>query len=711
MKKFFFFCTIILLVVFTSVAESSQKDIIGYFAAEVTPTGMIPLGSSQDLFSPTVGVNATFSWLFGSKGYAGIEVGGRYTILPLQTKDSIWTYAAYGGPVFRIPLGSRLALMPHGGAGYYLEQSRGWNEDQSGTYFMARGGLSAQIVFGEHFSLRTGASYEYYDQLYNGLSVDLFFRLGTPVRKAASRAAETQEEGPKVELLKSSGNFSISDLELVPIFPILYKYYDTTPIGTIKLTNNEETPTEKILVEFYVERYMDNPMEAGPTFTLQPGEEKQIDLFGLFTEDLMEITEGTKASALIRITYLFNGQEKSLEVTPVMTFYNRNALTWDDDRKIASFITAKDTEILRFSKNVVTWIQDAQNTALDENLQKGIAIFEAVKAFGIRYSVDPTTPFDEFSKDATAIDFLQFPRQTMLYSNGDCDDLSALYTALLESVGVETAVITTPGHIFAAFALKGTPEEARKGFSQIDNLIFKEDKAWIPVEITMFQESFYDSWITAAKEWRENNSREQATLFPVREVWKKYQPVGYKEGGSLSLPDRDRVLTAFKETLSSHVEREIFPQETRIEQRISRSATPYKHENSLAVLYARYGLYDRAMKTIEKVMAEHKDYLPAIINAGNVYYLQKNYIEALKYYNKVLEIDRSNTSALLASARCNHELENYGTVRSAFATLQSLDPNLALRFAYLDLRGDEAQRAADATGMDNLVLWEEEVEE
>jgi len=66
---------------------------------------------------------------------------------------------------------------------------------------------------------------------------------------------------------------------------------------------------------------------------------------------------------------------------------------------------------------------------VDENLQKGMAVFEAVKSYGIRYEIDPTTPFSEFSENEQAVDFLQLPRQTLQFTNGDCDDLSMLYTA------------------------------------------------------------------------------------------------------------------------------------------------------------------------------------------------------------------------------------------------------------------------------------------
>ena len=54
---------------------------------------------------------------------------------------------------------------------------------------------------------------------------------------------------------------------------------------------------------------------------------------------------------------------------------------------------------------------------------------------------------------------------------------------------------------------------------------------------------------------------------------------------------------------------------------------------------------------------------------------------------------------VLAMARTNHAMENYGLVRDLYAQLQEMDAALAERFAYLDLRGAEATRAAEVTGL------------
>jgi hypothetical protein len=81
---------------------------------------------------------------------------------------------------------------------------------------------------------------------------------------------------------------------------------------------------------------------------------------------------------------------------------------------------------------------------------------------------------------------------------------------------------------------------------------------------------------------------------------------------------------------------------------------------------------------------------------------------ALDYYEAARRIDPKNTRVLLGYARVNHEMENYGSVRMAYDELKKADPAIAAQFAYLDLRGDEAARAADISKAKEVTLWAEQ---
>jgi tetratricopeptide (TPR) repeat protein len=679
------------------------------------PFASLPLGSSADHFKTGFGFEADAAIQpAGWKGF-GLGAGLGYSMIPIQSKDSIYILGFTGGPVFSMPLADKFTLFTSAKGGNFIYDGMGWDpglSQQSGYVLTAGGGGTFNIT--DPFSIGLGVSYNYYDQVYNGIGISIYGRLdfGVEAKERAVRdyssrenkVTPMKEEPPKKE--KGKG-VELRDMNMLTLFPVLYKYYDNNPIGTVRVKNFEKKTAEDITIDFYMERYMDNPMTTGESFTLLPGEEKIIELYGLFTQDMMSITEGSKASALINLSYIMNDKNKSDKYNPVLELNNRNALTWDDDQKIASFITAKDPEILSFSKKVSNWMQGVENPAVDENLQKGIALFEAVKSYGIRYEVDPATPFSELSSQTEVVDFIQFPRQTLDYTTGDCDDLTALYTSLLESVGVETAIITIPGHIYMAFALKDSPDEVRKNYSRTDEFILDDNKAWVPVEITMFQAGFEDAWLEGAKEWRNNQSKSQTAFYPTHEAWRQYQAVGFQDNTSIDMPSRNDVTTAFVKTISRYVEQELWPQETLIKNQMADSSKKYIQQNKLAVLYARYGLYDKSL-TAFKEINDSRTYVPALLNTGNIYYLRGDYREALSWYERVLETKSTNRKALLGSARCNHELENYGTVRDAYQKLKGLDPDLAQRFAYLDLKGEEGNRAADALGLKELVIWEEE---
>jgi tetratricopeptide (TPR) repeat protein len=80
---------------------------------------------------------------------------------------------------------------------------------------------------------------------------------------------------------------------------------------------------------------------------------------------------------------------------------------------------------------------------------------------------------------------------------------------------------------------------------------------------------------------------------------------------------------------------------------------------------------------------------------------------ALRYYNRAYKKAPTNATVLLCVARANHAEENYATAKKAYGELKAQDPNLAQKFAYLDLRGEEATRAADASQMGKVVIWQQ----
>ena len=700
----------IILLILVSLFIYSEDT--GDLSFSITPGGNLPLGESATYFKLGGGAGLSTSFSLFSLPILSFKADLGYRYMPIRTKDGISILSAGGGLGINITPIKKLIVAAYSTGGYYYGILTDGSGAGGGNIYI-QGGFSAYYSFLPSFSLGLDVHYVNNLSLYSGLGFSLGTAFHIPLEKTArvkiEKALPEKPEPLETKPAKKTGEgLDISEISFEQVFPVLFKYYDTSPVGKAVLHNWETAPISDISLSFFVERYMDNPKQCETPDKLDGGEEVEVDLYALFSDLVLEITEGTKVSARITLEYTLKDESYSREYVETLRMYDRNAVTWDDDRKAAAFVTAKDPLVLEFSKNVAGWTKGKASKAVNENLSMAIGLHEALRLYGMTYVIDPKTPFAELSKDKLAVDFLQFPRQTLTYTAGDCDDLSILYSALLEAVGIETAFITIPGHIFMAFSLDMVPDKARSSFLRADELIFLDHKTWLPVEITKIQDNFLDAWEAGAKAWRENAAREQAILYPMHESWLEYEPVGLPGGRSeISLPQRAQVLNAYLAEIVKFIDREIYPRVSKLQGQIRQSDNDPKYINKLGVLYAKYGLTDKAALQFNKILAK-QEYVPALINFGNIYYLSKEMEKALEYYERASIEAPDNPKVLLCVARVNHELENYGLVNKSYQKLIAVDPDLADQFAYLDLRRDEAARAAEMSAIKEVVVWDEE---
>ena len=509
-----------------------------------------------------------------------------------------------------VPLGERFLASAYGSGGYYYGITPG--AGNGGNLYVA-GGLGLAYAVQPFLSLGAEGRYRYLadgrsGSLLNGVSITMSARL----------------------TFLSPRKLKIQDLQLKPVFPVLYKYYATRPIGTLKLSNEGAVPLEDIKVTLSVERYMDGPTSCVGPKVLAPRSDGAVQLFALFNQSVLEITEGNVVSARVAVEYTVDGKPYTTEVTQPLRLYDRNAITWDDDRKAAVYVTAKDPLVLEIAKPIARWSRE-QPTAFDGNFLLAMAIHESLRLHGVNYVVDPTSPYSDRTKTTLAVDYLQFPRFTLAYKAGDCDDLSILYAALLQSVGVDTAFITIPNHIYLAVALKMPFEEAQRTFLDKEDVIDFDGRAWIPLEVTMVQRRFLEAWSTGAREWRDNAARNAAKLLPMYRSWAEYEPVASVSGqGQVGFPPPQDLKDAYMKELQRFTRREIQPREDDLLKQAAQGKESWKPLNALGILYARYGQVEKAQARFEEVLRKIQ-YGPALLNLGNIYFMKNQTDKALEY--------------------------------------------------------------------------------
>ena len=697
------------LVVGVGSAGAQQGPSI---AVSVTPEASFPVGAKAANYR--FGMGGRVAGLFGLSSLPwlapALEVG--YGFVPLDLGQRGESYAADTNLMLTrsaaaakavLPLGERFSLFARGYGGGYFAQLTGASTG-SATGFAAGGGGGLTFLLSPRFMLELAGGYDSYMGLYDGISVsvNLTTRVSGPGNSLIPRADFAPAGAGPVE-----GYVRFVSVDVDRVFPVLYKYYDDHPIGTATIHNDGSRKIEDLEIRVSLKQFMDAPKVSARVDELAPGEEAEVDLYALFTEEILGVTEGAKVAAEVSASYTVGGRSGSDAEVVTLNTYDRNALRWDDDRKIAAFVTARDEEVQRFARNIASIVDDSGIQAIQRELQLAMAFFAAMDEHRCSYVVDPSSPYAELSKDQSVVDAVQFPRQTLQFRAGDCDDLSATYAALLEAVGVPTAFITVPGHIYIAFKLNMGVAEVGRAFSRPDDIIRTGDAVWVPVETTLLAEGFMAAWAEGARAWREHSSTGAAGFFSTAEAWRTYEPVAFGVSDfEVDIPHRDDVSYAFEIELDRFVNREIAEQERSLVARLERRPDDQRVLNRLGVLYARYGRMDEARVRFREAN-NYGAYIPALVNLGNIAYLEEDYAEARRSWERVLHEEPDNAAALLGVARVDFNAEHYDAAEEAHTRLARLAPDLADRYGYLGSGETVGGRAADVSQRHLGVVWED----
>jgi len=702
-----------------AAAATGQVN-LGVSGGAAFPIAFAGLPGGFYTISPGATIGAEYRFGFAPQVFAKALLG--YRLAPLSAGPRLSLIEALAGVGYRYELSPKIALKPYAVGGYHYGILSLETTNETGGAWAARAGLDVQLDFFAPIGIVVGAAAVIDGGAYLGVqaSVGASYSLGaapsarTPVEKPVKTKPEklAPEETPKVEPkpTTAAGGLTLT-ASFDPVFPVFYTWYDTNQLGTLTLLNGGKDAITGITVSFFMDKFMDAAVSTALPERLEPGKELVVPLKALFNDDILGIDTSTKKQAQITVDYRVGNDAKQAKLNPGVNLEGRNGMNWIDDRRAAAFVTHKDQPIVVWAKNIWSAVQGEGSTVIDENLRKAMAVHEAVRLHKMVYSKDPHTPYTGSAERKAEVDFLQFPRDTLLYKAGDCDDLSILYCALLESLGVETAFITVPGHIYAAIALVATPDQARAQYKHPGDLILMQDKAWVPVEITKLgkDDDFVEAWATGVKEWSDAQSKRAAVLIPVRTAQQEYASVNLpKDTNPLPVvPATADLLTRYKNVTIKFLDGEMSERLAELNKRVKDTNSDPKALNALGVFYAKFGRYPEAKVQLTNASKKDTKYIAPLLNLGQISLVEHDLETSLDYFERAQKLDGKNGLVLLGLARVNHEMENYGAVRTALAELKKVDQGLATEFAYLELKGDEAQRAADISGAKEVAKWAE----
>jgi len=605
-----------------------------------------------------------------------VHLLGGYYFSPLKVFTSLSLLDIGGGAGINYEIIPRLHLLASLEGGYFHG-------------FLHNGEGNGGNAF---FSGRIGSSYRIIPQMGLGLEVGFRYFLGFATDFRFSLSGSWY---PKQKIYNT---FEVKETILEPVYPELFRHYDEYPLGRTLLQNSGEADLEKIEVSLFIEGLMEKPRPAAAPVILGPGGEEYIELHTLFNENILNMSSEEELSGEILIKHKAKGWKFKQAIPFSLPLMGSSPLNGNDPKKLSLFVTSQDLTIRHIAGEIQHNIYEKAVKTIDERLLKTIGTYKTLSLYGIDIHTSPP--------DFSDIPSIQFPKQTLERRKGSSLDASLLTAALLEAMGIETVLITGDETIVLGIRLYLEEDEIQKQFSHEESFIPFDGGIIIPLLLNDFSQPFLTAWQNGAAAYAGTAGR--SSILDIRESWKSYRQTGFSPLLKIPpLPGEEKLVEAYLEDISLVINWEIAPRVIEFEKEIAGTENSVTDTINLGALYGKYGQFDKAAEYLDEVLLREEN-VNALVNMGNIFYLQNQFRMALPYYERAYARDPFSPVVLLAMARVNHSLENYGNTEFAYDKLMNIDEDLAQRFSYLQYRGEEAAAMSEESNLNGVVLWMEE---
>ena len=296
-------------------------------------------------------------------------------------------------------------------------------------------------------------------------------------------------------------------------------------IGRIWLKNESNKPVT-VRIELFIEQFVgEDGTVVATDIELQPLKRVSVPMRQLvLSREALALSQAQPVEARIKVIESGGSAYRSDTVT--LKLHGNHTTRLDDVAKLGSFISSEDAAIQAFINNIRTEFKvKIGSKALPRNLYTAMLLFNALH--GVSYATDPNIPGDSGTIDEIKYPHEMLERLTGQVSGvddgdtfGDCDDSTALYCSLLESAGIQTALIQLPNHVMMAFDLGQFSLDWAESVD-LPNIYYQpiNGQVWIPIETTLIKDGFIAAWQTAIEEIRAKGVMDSTT---VEDAWAKY---------------------------------------------------------------------------------------------------------------------------------------------------------------------------------------------
>lgn len=391
-------------------------------------------------------------------------------------------------------------------------------------------------------------------------------------------------------------DISISSFTVAEIFPSQARRYEKSPIASVTVDLKVGATAENVSVSVIIPEIMDLAAETKIP-AVEAGKKKSVDIPLIMNADkLLANRENRKLNGKAVVTFYQSGKKITRELTVPVELHDANAMDWAEADMIASFVTYRNSTIDQFSRASAIAVD---KTGFNDQFESALAIFTALKKYGISYVKDPTP-----SGDARILDKVQFPLETLEKKGGDCDDTSVLFASLLSAIGIDVAFVSYPDHVLIMFDTGVYSKNRYKLGVDEKSIVIHNDRCWIPVETTLLKKDFFEAWRTAASEYHQALTDGQAIqISNLSDAWKNYPAFNYTRTSSITAPSVSVETKAALVAVSNSLKSEIAQAIASLEQKTGKTI---EEQNRLGMLYARNGEYTKAVSYLAAISGGDK---------------------------------------------------------------------------------------------------------
>ncbi|MDA0712173.1 MAG: tetratricopeptide repeat protein, partial [bacterium] len=265
---------------------------------------------------------------------------------------------------------------------------------------------------------------------------------------------------------------------------------------------------------------------------------------------------------------------------------------------------------------------------------------------------------------------------------------------LLENLNIPTAALDVNdpefGHIYMMFDSGISINDAGDFFTNEKEYVIWEGGVWIPVETTLFGQSFSDAWRNGVKEYYHRKERGFINEIRISDAQQTFQP-GVVPDAEIALPTQAEIDVIFQRDLSFF--------DNRLDQIAMASGVSLDSAEGLydaGATFLRLNQLDRALELFDQAIAMDATMADAQNAKGVVLVKQRKYAEALQLFNTALSLNPNDAGYRINVAIAYHLQGDKNAATSAYQEAVASNREFAGVLDFLGRASDAVRAAAPA---------------